>query len=497
MRLAGPMRPRTVVILVYTAAMCMNGLDSTIVNPALFTIAGDLDQPVSAANTVETAFLVALAVALPVAGWLGDRYGTKRVFLGALAAFTAASAACGLAQDLTTLVVARAVQGLAGGLLTPVGMTLLFRAVPPHERISLSKVLIVPTALMPALGPPLGGFLTEHLSWHWLFFVNVPIGLAAVVLGTVGLREHVEGTAGPFDRTGFWLATPALGLLTYALGFGPSRGWTQPGVAICALLGVALLSAAAVHQWRTPDPLLRVRLLADRVFGAATALALLTSAGLMGVLFVFPLLYQAALGASALDAGLSVFPEAVGLMLASQVVDRLLPRLGPRRLAVPALLLAAGVFAALAAPGVAENAWAVRALMFAVGLVLGTAVLTVQIAGFADVSPADTGQAMGLFTIVRTLGGAFGIAACAAVIGGHGDGAVDPGPFRTAIWVTAGLVALGALAALRLPFAAPEPPPFEDGGEGADEGASVVEAERPDRPGNGGGPPGHTSVPSA
>ncbi|MFE0173788.1 DHA2 family efflux MFS transporter permease subunit [Streptomyces sp. NPDC059002] len=451
-------RPKVAVVLVYTAAMCMNGLDSTIVNPALFTIAEDFGRPVSAANTVETAFLVALALALPVAGWLGDRFGTKRVFLLALAAFTAASAVCGLAPDLTTLVVARAAQGLAGGLLTPVGMTLLFRAFPPEERVKLSKVLIVPTALMPALGPPLGGFLTEHLSWHWLFFVNVPIGAAAVLIGALALREHVEGTEGRFDHVGFWLATPALGLLTYALGFGPSHGWGRPSVAVSAVAGVVLLVAAVVHQLRVSEPLLKLRLLADRVYGAASALALFSAAGLMGVLFVFPLLYQAALGASALDAGLSVFPEALGLMLASQAVDRLLPRLGPRRLAVPALLLAACVFAALAAPGVAENAWAVRGLMFAVGLVLGTAVLTIQIAGFEEVSPADMGQAMGLFQIVRTLGGALGIAACAAVIGGHGTGFSDPGPYRVAVLVTAGLVAAGSALALRLPRVVAGPP---------------------------------------
>lgn len=461
-------RPKVAVVLVYTAAMCMNGLDSTIVNPALFTIAEDFGRPVSAANTVETAFLVALALALPVAGWLGDRFGTKRVFLLALAAFTAASAVCGLAPDLTTLVVARAAQGLAGGLLTPVGMTLLFRAFPPEERVRLSKVLIVPTALMPALGPPLGGFLTEHLSWHWLFFVNVPVGAAAVLLGVLALREpgvapegEPEGkpeSGGRFDRVGFWLATPALGLLTYALGFGPSHGWTRPSVAISAIAGGVLLVATVVHQLRTPEPLLKLRLLGDRVYGAASALALFSAAGLMGVLFVFPLLYQAALGASALDAGLSVFPEALGLMLASQAVDRLLPRLGPRRLAVPTLLLAAGVFAALAVPGVAENAWAVRGLMFAVGLVLGTAVLTIQIAGFEDVSPADMGQAMGLFQIVRTLGGALGIAACAGVIGGHGTGISEAGPYRVAVLVTAGLVAVGSVVAARLPRVVAGPP---------------------------------------
>ncbi|MGW3178064.1 DHA2 family efflux MFS transporter permease subunit [Kitasatospora sp. NPDC001119] len=454
-----PARPllagRAAVVVVYTAAMCMNGLDSTIVNPALFSIAEDFGRPVSAANAVETAFLVGLALGLPVAGWLGDRYGVKRVFLGSLAAFTLASALCAAAPGLGALSAARAVQGVAGGLLTPVGMTLLFRAFAPHERAGLGRILIVPTALMPALGPPLGGFLTEHLSWHWLFLVNVPIGAAAVLIGLIGLRGEQEPPAGRFDTTGFLLATPGLGLLTYALGFGPAHGWTSPGVALGGLLGLVLLGAAVRHQLRTAEPLVDLRLLADRTFGTASWLALLTSAGLMGALFVLPLLYQAARGATALDAGLSVFPEAIGLMAASQVVDRLLPRLGPRRLALPGLLLAAAVLAAL---GFAENPWAVRALMFAVGLVLGTAVLTVQIAGFADVPPPAMGRAMGLFTILRTLGGALGIAATAALIGAFGDGA-GAGPYRLALGLTAVLVAAGALLAVRLPVDAPGPPP--------------------------------------
>lgn len=467
--------PRAAVVTVYVAAMCMNGLDSTIVNPALFTIAEDFDRPVPAANAVETAFLVALALALPVAGWLGDRLGTKKVFLGALAGFTAASALCGLAPNLPVLVTARALQGLAGGLLTPVGMTLLFRTFAPHERGGLSKALIIPTALMPALGPPLGGLLTDHASWHWLFFVNVPVGAAALLMGVLGLREHVAESPGPFDRTGFLLTTPALGLLTYALGYGPAHGWNRPEVAGAAVLGVALLTAAVVHARRAEQPLLRLRLFGDRDYGTASVLAVLTAAGLMGVLFVFPLLHQAALGASALDAGLSVFPEALGLMLASQVVDRLLPRLGPRRLAVPALLLATAVFALLAVPGVAEHAWSVRALMFLVGLVLGTAVLTVQLAGFDTIAPSDMGQAMGLFQILRTLGGAAGIAVCAAVIGGAGHGTPpDAGPFRAAVWGTAALVGLAALVALRLPARARRPEsPYGDG---------TAAAERPGEP---------------
>ncbi|MFD8081059.1 DHA2 family efflux MFS transporter permease subunit [Kitasatospora sp. NPDC059722] len=446
---------RAAVVVAYTAAMCMSGLDSTIVNPALYTIAGDFGRPVEAANAVETAFLVGLAAGLPVAGWLGDRYGVKRVFLGALAAFTLASALCAAAPGLGALAAARAVQGVAGGLLTPVGMTLLFRAFAPHERAGLGKVLIVPTALMPALGPPLGGFLTEHLSWHWLFLVNVPIGAATVAVGLVGLRAGEEPPAGRFDTTGFLLATPGLGLLTYALGFGPAQGWSSPEVLVSGVTGTALLVAAVRHQLRSAEPLVDLRLLADRTFGAAARLALLTSAGLMGALFVLPLLYQVALGASALDAGLSVFPEAMGLMAASQAVDRLLPRLGPRRLAVPALLLAAAVLTALA---FTEDPWAVRALMFAVGLVLGTAVLTLQIAGFADIPPPATGRAVALFTIVRTLGGALGIATTAALVALLADGD-NPTPYRIALLATALPIAAAVLPATRLPKALAPPPP--------------------------------------
>ncbi|MER7754558.1 DHA2 family efflux MFS transporter permease subunit [Kitasatospora sp. NPDC097643] len=439
---------RAAVVVVYTAAMCMNGLDSTIVNPALYRIAEDFGRPVSAANAVETAFLVGLAVGLPVAGWFGDRCGVKRVFLAALTAFTLTSALCAAAPGLGPLAAARAVQGVAGGLLTPVGMTLLFRAFAPHERSRLGRILIVPTALMPALGPPLGGFLTEHLSWHWLFLVNLPIGAAAVLTGVLGLPRAEEPAAGRFDTTGFLLATPGLGLLTYALGFGPAHGWASPGVALGGLLGLLLLALAVRHQRRAPEPLVDLRLLADRTFGPATWLALLTSAGLMGALFVLPLLYQAALGASALDAGLSVFPEALGLMAASHLVDRLLPRLGPRRLTVPALLLAALVLAAL---GFAENPWAVRALMFAVGLVLGTAVLTVQIVGFAEIPPPAMGRAMGLFTILRTLGGALGIAATAALLAALAPDAGSPTPYRLALLLTATLTAAATLLATRLP----------------------------------------------
>ncbi|MGW2222627.1 MFS transporter, partial [Nonomuraea sp. NPDC001684] len=171
------------VLAAYVTAMCVSGLDATIVNPALFAVAADLGVPPAAANAVESAFLASLAIAMPVAGWLCDRYGASRVFLAALAAFTAASGLCALSWDLGSLVCFRVLQGAAGGVLTPAGMAMLFAAYAPEERMRLSRHIVVPTALAPALGPVLGGLLADTLSWRWAFLVNLPLGAAALLAG--------------------------------------------------------------------------------------------------------------------------------------------------------------------------------------------------------------------------------------------------------------------------------------------------------------------------
>jgi MFS family permease len=355
---------RRAVLAVYVTAMCMNGLDATIVNPALFTIAADLGVGPAAANLVEGSFLASLAVSMPVAGWLCDRYGAARVFLAALALFTAASALCGLAWNLDSLVGFRVLQGVGGGVLTPAGMTMLFTAYAPEERMRLSRYIVVPTALAPALGPVLGGLLADHLSWRWAFLLNVPFGVAAVLLGLAAVRvpSPGAGAAGRFHLRG----------------------------------------------------LLALWVLRDRGFLRGAAAASLAAAGLMGMLFTFPLMYQDALGASASDAGLVVFPEALGLMAAGFAVDRVCARWGERRVTALGLLGGAALFAllALSAPG----PWTLRAIMFSVGLVLGHAVTAVQISAFDGVGPEVMGRAMTLFQSLRMLGGALGVGVCALTI---------------------------------------------------------------------------------
>src|SRR6201989_2969819 len=217
-RLAGS--PRTTALIsekvavsvVFVAAMFMSIMDTTIVNVALPTIGRDFSVSSTAVDGVSIAFLVSLAVFIPASGWLGDRFGGKRVLLAAIVVFTVASALCGLASSLGELVIFRVLQGAGGGMLSPVGMAMLFRPFPPEERIRASSILTVPTTLAPALGPVLGGLLVTDLTWRWVFYVNVPIGAATLAFGARFLRQHAESRPGHFDLAGFLLSGIGLGL---------------------------------------------------------------------------------------------------------------------------------------------------------------------------------------------------------------------------------------------------------------------------------------------
>ena len=227
---------------VFVAAMFMTILDATIVNVALPTIGRDFGVSATAVDGIAIAFLVSLAITIPASGWLGDRYGGKRVLLAAIALFTAASALCGLASSLGELIVFRILQGAAGGMLAPVGMAMLYRVFPPDERIKAAAILTVPTTFAPALGPVLGGLFVTELSWRWVFYVNLPIGAAAFAFGAIFLRQSVQDQPGRFDLAGFLLSGFGLGLLMYGVSEGPDRGWDDARVLTTIAAGAVLLS---------------------------------------------------------------------------------------------------------------------------------------------------------------------------------------------------------------------------------------------------------------
>ena len=408
---------KVAVSVVFVAAMFISIMDVTIVNVALPTIGREFSVSPTAVDSISIAFLVSLAVFIPASGWLGDRFGGKRVLLTAIAVFTIASALCGQASSLGELVAFRVLQGAGGGMLAPVGMAMLFRVFPPEERIRASAILTAPTTLAPALGPVLGGLLVTDLSWRWVFYVNVPIGAVTIAFGALFLRQVTESRPGRFDLPGFLLSGIGLGLLMYGVSEGPDLGWGSATVLAAVCAGLVLLAAMVVVEMRTAEPIVALRLLGNRLFRSANGVMIPASIAFLGTLFVISLYYQDGRDLSPLQSGLSTFPEAVGVMLGAQLSSRVLyPLLGPRRHIAIGLIGTSASIGLLALLTAQSSLWWARLLMFALGLAFAQVFVPTQAAAFAAITPAATGRASTLFNTLRQLGGATGVALFTTVI---------------------------------------------------------------------------------
>jgi EmrB/QacA subfamily drug resistance transporter len=433
-----------VVALVFVFGTFLDLLDTTSVQVAIPTLGRQFDATVSQIEWVVLGYMLSLAVWIPASGWLGDRFGTKRVFLTAVGMFTAASALAGGATSLEQLTAFRIFQGVGGGLMIPVGTTMLFRAFPPIERARASTVLMIPTVLGPALGPVLGGWLTTNHSWRWIFYINVPIGIVTFAMGFVGLREHRETGAGRFDILGFVLSGASLAASLLALSRGPSHGWGSPDVLLPAVLGVVGFWLLVRIETRTDQPMLELWLLRERMFRIANIVAFCAFASFAGIVFLMPLFLQDLFGLSAVDSGLTTFPMAIGMVLASQVAGRLYQVVGPRRLILFGLAAMTLVTFSLVAMNLDTSLWTIRALMFARGITLGITLVPMQAATFANVSTADTGRASSIFSVNRQVSASIGV----AVIGTTLVEATS----HFARGATSGLVGQGTLAGYRAAF---------------------------------------------
>ncbi len=420
---------------VFVSAMFMNIMDITIVNVALPTIGRDFHIAPTAVDGIVIAYLVSLAVFIPASGWLGDRFGGKRVLMSAIVVFTLGSVLCGLAQNMTELVIFRVIQGAGGGMLAPVGMAMLFRVFPPSERVRAASIMTIGTTLAPAIGPVLGGLLVTELSWRWVFFVNLPIGIAAVTFGALCLERSAPQDAGTFDIPGFILGGAGLGLVMYGVSEGPLKGWGSPAVIASCVIGVSLLAALVFVELRTTQPMVDLRLLSARLFRSSTSVIFLSSAAFLGALYLIPLYFQDARGLSALQSGLSTFPEAFGVMIGAQFASRLIyPRLGPRRHITGGLLLLTVIMFLLTQITLTTSLWLIRGLMFLLGMVVAQVFVPDQAAAFAMISPASTGRASTLFNTSRQVGSAVGVAVLSTVLIGvgttHGAGGISQPDLR-------------------------------------------------------------------
>jgi EmrB/QacA subfamily drug resistance transporter len=436
----------------------MDLLDTTIVNVALPALGRTF--AVKADTTLEwiiTGYLLSLAVWIPASGWLGDRLGTKKVFIFALAMFTLGSTLCSESWSIGSLIAFRVLQGIGGGMLTPVGTAMLFRAFPPNERTRASAVLSVPVAIAPTTGPILGGLLVDQASWRWIFRVNIPIGIIGIMLTLALIKEHTEPDAGRFDLPGFLLAGSGLPLVLYALSQAPSAGWGSPRVLLTGVGGLALLTLLVAVELRQDEPLLALRLFRDRMFRSANIVFFIATAGLLGVLFVLPLFLQQLRGLSATESGLTTFPQALGLVAVAQLASRLYPKVGPRRMIMAGMLGTAITTGLFLRVGLATSLWWIRGIMFLRGLAFGTALIPLQASAFATISSSDSGHASSIFNANRQVGASFGVSILATILTSrpvaHATTAASPASQAQAIltsfhdaYFAAALLALAGMA---------------------------------------------------
>jgi len=317
---------------------------------------------------------------------------------------------------------------------------------------------VTPTAVAPAVGPVLGGLLVTDISWRWVFYVNLPIGAAALLFGYLCLEEQREAAPGRFDVPGFLLSGIGFALLMYGISDGPARGWGSPLVLGSIVVGAVLVAVMVHVELRTAEPLLRLRLFGNRLFRSGSLVLVVSVAAFLGVLYVAPLFFQIGLGLDALQSGLNTFPEAIGIMIGAQFASRLFyPRIGPRRLVAAGLLGVAVSMSLMTQISSVSDLWWMRLLMFTMGLCQAQSFISVQAAAFATVSHADTAQGSSLFNSQRQLGSALGVALLSSVlslvgtvhvVGGHAEPHLAA--YHVAFVVGAVLAVVASLTALSL-----------------------------------------------
>jgi EmrB/QacA subfamily drug resistance transporter len=406
-----------IVAIVGVFSIFMELLDTTIINVAVPTLAREFE--VDSAATIQwiiTGYLLSLAVFIPISGWAGDRFGTKRVFLFALTVFTTSSLLCALSWSVESMVAFRVLQGVGGGMLSPVAFSMVWRAFPPEERSKAAGIMVIPAALAPASGPVVGGFLVEYASWHWIFLVNLPIGIAALLISFFYLREHTEPNPGRFDPAGFALSGSGLASVLYALSRAGDHGFDDGQAIAFGVAGAALLAAFVLVELRTDHPMLDVRILRNGLFRACNLAWIVTMFGGSAMIFLLTLELQAGRGLTALESGLTTFVMAIGVMLTAQPASRIYRFVGPQRLIGIGLTVCAAVTMALYWVDFDANLWTIRGLMLARGIGFGFVLVPLQAATYAQVSPSETGRATALYNATSQVGSSLGVAVAATYL---------------------------------------------------------------------------------
>jgi len=408
--------PRWLPLGVTTIGAFMSLLDSTIVNIALPDILKDFHSNLSNGQLVLTVYLLALAIVIPLSGFLGERIGMKRLYMITLVLFTAGSALCGLSWNLPSLIFFRALQGLGGGMLQPLGQAIVFTMITPRERGYFMGLLGLPGLLAPILGPTVGGYLVEYSSWRMIFLINVPIGALNVFLAWKLLKETPIRHDARLDRLGFILSAIAFPCVLLGLSQGESVGWTSWPIVLTLSIGALALAWFIRTELRRSEPLLKIRLFANRMFALAMIIIFVTQFALFGVQYLLPIFLQTAHGMSPATTGLVLLPSGFVSFIAMNLGGRNYNRLGPKPLSLMgmAVLLLTTIF--LSRISEHTSPILIAALASSRGVGVGLCVIPINTMAYNTVAQADMPRATAMVNVLFRIFGSVATAILTAVI---------------------------------------------------------------------------------
>jgi len=392
-------------------AFFMESLDTTILNTAVPAIARALAVTPLSMKSVLASYTLSLAVFIPISGWMADRFGTRRVFSFAIGVFTLGSFLCGLSTDIHTLIACRILQGFGGAMMVPVGRLTLVRTFPKFQLVRAMSFVAIPGLIGPMLGPVAGGLIVNYFHWRAIFFLNVPVGIAGLILVYLHLPDYREKTTHPLDIIGLILFGSGIALLSYVLEiFGEHRLGTGEVLGLLAI-AAALLLGYGLHAARTPFPLLRLGLFRIRTFAAAVSGSFFTRLGIGGVPFLLPLLYQEGLGLTPIQSGLLIMPQALAALSTKFFIAKLLERIGYRTVLISNTILLGIMLMLFATIGAATPIWLIVLQAFVYGALTSTQYTSMNTLAYADVPGKRASNASSIASTVQQLSISFGVAA--------------------------------------------------------------------------------------
>jgi EmrB/QacA subfamily drug resistance transporter len=403
-------------VLVALIGAFMSILDSSIVNVALPTIMVRFNAGISSAQWVATAYLLALGVVVPLSGWLGDRLGLKRLYVLSLAVFVFGSLLCALSWNINSLIAARVVQAVGGGMIMPTTMAMVFRMV-PRERIgSAMGVFGIALLVAPAVGPTLGGYLVQYVDWRWIFTINLPIGVAGILLSLVALPEFSRAEAGRLDVGGLITAAAGLFCLLLALSKGADWGWTSEATVLLLYGSAAFLALFVYLELTAAEPLLDLRVFRHPTFTLANMAIVVTIIGMYAGLFYLPLFLQSIRGLGAMRTGLLMMPGALVAGAMMPIAGRLYDRIGPRILVCFGLLLLALLTYTFRFLNLETALATITGWIMIRGMAIPLANMPAQTAALAVVPTELVGRASAMTNIINRVSSSFGIAVLTSVL---------------------------------------------------------------------------------